>query len=122
MLVDPRLLRHIVMNLLSNAQKYSSANRLPEVTVEYLPEEVNIRVKDFGIGIPADEIQHLFTSFYRASNTENIQGTGLGLVIVKQLVDMHGGSVHVESTFGSGSEFIVNLPKQHIQNEESTSC
>ena len=120
--VDPRLLRHIVMNLLSNAQKYSSANRLPEVTVEYLHEEVNIRVKDFGIGIPADEIQHLFTSFYRASNTENIQGTGLGLVIVKQLVDMHGGSVHVESTFGSGSEFIVNLPKQHIQNEESTSC
>lgn len=120
--VDPRLLRHVVMNLLSNAQKYSSANRLPEVHVDYFPDHVTLRVKDYGIGIPADEIQHLFTSFYRASNTENIQGTGLGLVIVKQLVDMHGGHVHVESIFGSGSEFIVNLPKQHIQNEESTSC
>jgi signal transduction histidine kinase len=68
------------------------------------------RVRDRGIGIPADEIAHLFESFHRASNVGSIQGTGLGLAIVKNAVQMHGGSIGVESQVGEGTTFTVRIP------------
>ena len=68
------------------------------------------RVVDQGIGIPADEIGHLFESFHRASNVGTIQGTGLGLAIVKNAVEMHGGTIAVESRLGAGTTFTVRLP------------
>ena len=67
-------------------------------------------VNDQGIGIPSDELPHLFSSFHRASNVGEIKGTGLGLAIVKQAVELHGGYIAVQSQAGSGSCFTVRLP------------
>ncbi len=119
---DEKLLRHIFSNLLSNAVKYSPAGG----TV-YLRVFAEIRlagggtvfeVADQGIGIPPDEIDHLFESFHRASNVGNIQGTGLGLAIVKNAVDVHGGTIEVASSVGQGTCFCVRLP-QPIQEAET---
>jgi len=70
-------------------------------------------VEDEGIGIPEDELPHLFESFHRASNVGTIQGTGLGLAIVRNAVDIHGGTIDVRSSAGSGTAFTVRLPARH---------
>ncbi len=108
-LFDEQLLRQILGNLLSNAVKYSPYGG--EVTLLVHPEGALtvFDVADQGIGIPADEIDHLFESFHRASNVGSIQGTGLGLAIVKQSVLVHGGTVSVVSTLGEGTCFTVRL-------------
>lgn len=108
-LFDEQLLRQILGNLLSNAVKYSPYGG--EVTLSVHPEGALtvFDVADQGIGIPADEIDHLFESFHRASNVGSIQGTGLGLAIVKQSVLVHGGTVSVVSTLGEGTCFTVRL-------------
>lgn len=112
--LDSRLMQHVMSNLLSNAVKYSKGNGEASVIMEYFDDKVIVRVKDTGIGIPANEIPLLFTSFFRASNTLNIQGTGLGLTIIKQVVEMHQGTVRVVSEIGLGTEFIVELPRYRV--------
>jgi PAS domain S-box-containing protein len=107
---DPTLIRFVLANLLSNACKFSKPKSSIEITVDYLPQEVRFAVKDYGIGIPEDEQMSIFKSFYRAKNAGNIQGTGVGLAIVKEFVDLHKGKVELSSTPGSGSTFIVCLP------------
>lgn len=107
---DRTQVRHIFTNLVSNALKYSEGSRDPIVTISYQSDGVTLSVRDFGIGIPQSEIPHLFTSFYRASNTVNIQGTGLGLVIVKQLVEMHFGRISHRKTDGPGALFVIEFP------------
>jgi signal transduction histidine kinase len=74
---------------------------------------VVLEVADEGIGIPEDELPHLFESFHRASNVGTIQGTGLGLAIVRNAVDIHGGTIAVRSSAGSGTTFTVRLPVRH---------
>lgn len=112
---DEKLLRHIFVNLLTNAMKYSPAGG--EVRFEVAQEEGQavFRVQDQGIGIPAEEIPHLFESFHRASNVGSIQGTGLGLAIVKNAVERHGGTIAVESRLGAGSTFTVRIPVKVLQ-------
>jgi PAS domain S-box-containing protein len=107
---DPALMRRIITNLLSNAIKYSPEGGT--VSLELCSEDGRalIRVRDQGIGIPKDDLPHLFETFHRASNVGAISGTGLGLAIVKQAVDQHGGSVMVESSEGAGTTFTVCLP------------
>lgn len=107
---DEKLLRHIFVNLLSNAIKYSPAGGGVAFEVAREEGETVFRVRDQGIGIPGEEIAHLFESFHRASNVGDIQGTGLGLAIVKNAVERHGGTVAVESVLGEGSTFTVRLP------------
>lgn len=109
-LYDEKLLRHIFGNLLSNAIKYSPAGG--EVRFEVKRDDKNtvFHVADQGIGIPAEEVPHLFESFHRASNVGDIQGTGLGLAIVKNAVERHGGSISVDSRLGAGTTFTVRLP------------
>jgi signal transduction histidine kinase len=107
---DEKLLRHVFVNLLSNAIKYSPAGGVVRFDVRRDGDATVFRVSDQGIGIPADEIPHLFASFHRASNVGEIPGTGLGLAIVKNAVETHGGSVAVESEPGQGSTFTVRLP------------
>jgi PAS domain S-box-containing protein len=108
--LDRTQVRHIFTNLVSNALKYSDGADDPQVTVNYQTDGVILSVRDFGIGIPPNEIPHLFTSFYRASNTVNIQGTGLGLVIVKQLVEMNSGRISHRKTDGPGALFVIEFP------------
>jgi PAS domain S-box-containing protein len=109
-LYDEKLLRHIFGNLLSNAIKYSPAGGQVHFRVRREGGDTVFEVADQGIGIPADEIPHLFESFHRASNVGAIQGTGLGLAIVKNAVERHGGRIDVESRQGEGTTFTVRLP------------
>ncbi len=108
--MDDTLMRHVISNLLSNAYKYSKGKQSPEVTLFFEADEVKIWVKDFGIGIPKDELSNLFQPFYRAKNAMQIMGTGLGLVVVKEFVQLHQGKIWVESEFGKGSTFKIEMP------------
>ena len=107
---DEKLLRHIFGNLLSNALKYSPGGGPVSLKVRRQGVWTVFEVSDRGIGIPPDEVPHLFGSFHRASNVGSIQGTGLGLAIVKNAVEMHGGSIEVKSRLGEGTTFTVTLP------------
>ena len=109
---DEKLLRHIFGNLLSNAVKYSPSGGDVGFHVRREAAQMVFEVVDQGIGIPPDEVQHLFESFHRASNVGRIPGTGLGLAIVKNAVEMHGGRIEVASEPGKGSRFTVRLPLQ----------
>lgn len=109
-LYDEKLLRHIFGNLLSNAVKYSPHGGEVLFRVSSEPGALVLEVSDSGIGIPEDEIAHLFESFHRASNVGTIQGTGLGLAIAKNAVNVHGGTISVRSRPGSGTCFSVRLP------------
>jgi PAS domain S-box-containing protein len=108
---DEKLLRHIFGNLLSNAIKYSPAGGKVVFGVRREGGDTVFEVSDAGIGIPAEELPHLFESFHRASNVGAIPGTGLGLAIVKNAVEVHGGTIAVESVLGGGTRFTVRLPQ-----------
>jgi signal transduction histidine kinase len=108
--VDPKLFRQLLTNLISNAAKYSSSGSVVNITLLDKDEILELTVEDHGIGIPAIDIERLFEPFHRASNAKNIKGTGLGLVIVKQAVDLHNGEIKIESVEGKGTKFIVQIP------------
>jgi PAS domain S-box-containing protein len=107
---DKRLLRHIFTNLLTNAVKYSDIGR--PVRCEMACDEGGIvcAIRDQGIGIPEADRKWLFNPFHRGQNVSDRPGTGLGLVIVKRCVDLHGGSIEVESKLGEGTAVTVRLP------------
>ena len=109
--IDEKLGRNIFINLLSNAVKFSPDGH--QVTVELSSEKdyTIISVTDFGIGIPKSELEKIFMPFMRGKNVDLIQGTGLGLSIVKEAVDLIGGKIVINSTVGSGTTFIVKIPK-----------
>jgi PAS domain S-box-containing protein len=111
--LDGKLLRYILGNLLSNALKYSPKESSIQFDLIYRSEQVIFRIQDQGIGIPPKAISHLFESFYRASNVGATQGTGLGLSIVKQCVELHQGTIEMESAEGAGTTFVVTLPVAH---------
>jgi PAS domain S-box-containing protein len=113
---DPVLLKSILNNLVSNAIKYSGEDNqiLVSSTVN---SEIKLSVKDFGIGMSTDDQTHLFERFFRASNTGDIQGTGLGLHIMKHYIDMLHGSINVQSELGHGSEFEVTFHNDNPKSE-----
>jgi signal transduction histidine kinase len=109
---DSRRLMQVLDNLIANAVKFSHRNGLVRVTTACRGRTWRIDVADAGIGIPPEEVDQLFSRFVRGSNakTAGLPGSGLGLSIVKYLVEMHGGYVQVRSTLGRGSTFSVYLP------------
>ncbi|WP_373525520.1 ATP-binding protein [Nostoc sp.] len=110
--MDEDLLNCILTNLLSNAIKYSLQNS--NILFDLICKDglATFQVKDQGIGIPLKDQTHLFQTFYRGSNVGGIQGTGLGLTIVKKCVELHGGHIQLESEQGVGTIVIVTLPLQ----------
>ncbi len=110
--VDSGRIRQVLTNLLSNAIKFSPDGGTIIVSARNTRESVVVRVTDDGIGIPAEAIPQLFDKFFRVDNTETrkISGTGLGLALVKQIIEAHGGQVRVESASGKGSTFSFSLP------------
>jgi signal transduction histidine kinase len=110
MVGDPKLLFQVFSNLLSNAIKYSPAGSLIEMIAATELEQVIVSVKDPGIGIPVQDLDRLFERYHRGSNVSGIVGTGVGLYLVKMVVELHGGNVVVESREGRGSRFTVRLP------------
>jgi signal transduction histidine kinase len=109
---DELRLEQVLQNLIGNAVKYSLQGGVVQVQVVRRDNRACMSVSDQGMGIPAEDIPHLFERFYRASNIdeERITGMGIGLYIVKEIVTLHGGSVEVESVLGTGSTFTVCLP------------
>lgn len=108
---DRKILRNVLLNLLSNASKYSKEETFIELEAIVTEEEAQIRVRDHGIGIPVDAQQHLFEKFYRAPNAVNIQGTGLGLNIVRRYVELLQGTIDFTSLEGMGTTFILTFPR-----------
>lgn len=108
--LDEKLLRHILTNLLSNAVKYSPAGSTVSLQLAERDGKALIEVGDQGIGIPVEDQARLFESFHRASNVGNRQGTGLGLVIVKKAVELHGGTISIDSKVDAGTRISVRLP------------
>lgn len=110
MTADPRLLRQIVANLIANAIRYSPAGSEILILLDSQDEHYILTVQDQGIGIPKADQPHLFNTFQRGSNVGKVPGTGLGLTIVKRAVELHGGSVSIESQLGVGTTVIVAIP------------
>ncbi|QHG16745.1 MULTISPECIES: PAS domain-containing sensor histidine kinase [unclassified Nostoc] len=108
--LDAKLLRQILSNLFSNCLKYSPIGSTVKFSVTTANERAIFQTQDSGIGIPPADIEHIFEPFHRASNTGNIPGMGLGMSIVKQAVDLHGGEIIVESAIDAGTTFTVILP------------
>ncbi len=110
-MLDERLLRHAMSNLVSNALKYSTLDSAVTITAKAVTGWLTIRVSDAGIGIPAEDRLKLFQMFQRASNVGTISGSGLGLVIVKRCVDLHCGTIDIESEPGRGTSVTVRFPQ-----------
>jgi signal transduction histidine kinase len=109
---DKKILRNILLNLLSNAVKYSPDGKNIFVSAEVKKERVFLAVKDEGIGIPQEAQKDLFGKFFRAENATNIQGTGLGLNIVKRYVELLEGAISFTSKENAGTVFTVEFPKR----------
>jgi PAS domain S-box-containing protein len=107
---DPRILRNILFNLLSNASKYSGSGKLITLSSVLKGNDVLISIKDEGIGIPVEDQKHMFDRFFRASNAGNVQGTGLGLNIVKRYVELLNGNISFTTEHQKGSTFFVSIP------------
>lgn len=110
--IDPRQMRRVLGNLISNAIKFTRIGGTAQVTITQNSSDMIIVIEDDGIGIPADDLPHIFDRFYRVESDAhaNIDGQGLGLAIVKSIVEQHGGSIAVESVFGKGTRFELFLP------------
>lgn len=120
--VDPDAVTQVVLNLLENAIKYTPSGRVRLSAHRARPDssEILIAISDSGPGIPAEHLPHIFDRFYRAdgARSRELGGAGLGLAIAKQLVEMHGGAIRVESTPGRGSEFRFTLPTTCLTGPE----
>ena len=109
--LDTKVMRHALINLLENAIKYSPADSTVTLQIAVLDKTVVIDIADQGIGIPPADLPQLFEAFHRGRNVGNAYGTGLGLVIVKQAVDAHHGSITVDSQVECGTTFTLTLPR-----------
>lgn len=107
---DARILRNILFNLLSNASKYSEPESPIDLIVFANDQELKIIIRDYGIGIPEEDHKHLFERFFRAGNVSNIQGTGLGLNIVRRYINLLHGKIEFESKYKEGTSFTVFIP------------
>lgn len=108
---DPIIIRHIFINLLVNAAKYSPGGQDIEIKIEETNKHITVKISDKGIGISETDLQYLFTPFFRAKNVGNIEGTGFGLSIVKSALESIKGTIDVKTSLNMGSTFTVSLPK-----------
>lgn len=110
--VDPDRMREVITNVFDNAVKYTESGKI-SIGLTGNNSIVQLYVKDTGPGIPADDVPHLFQKFYRVDNsaTRTIGGTGLGLFICRKIIELYSGRIWVESEFGKGSTFYINLPR-----------
>jgi two-component system, OmpR family, sensor kinase len=115
---DTKLLFQAFHNIISNAVKYSSREEATvRVSTAIGDEQVIVSIEDRGLGIPEADRRHLFERYYRGSNVAGIVGSGIGLYLVKTVIDLHRGQVSVESEEGKGSRFIVRIPVSLASSE-----
>jgi signal transduction histidine kinase len=111
--LDPKLMRQILVNLLSNAIKYSPEKSAIFIHIRSDADYLNISVQDEGMGIPEEEHEQLFNRFFRAKNSVNIPGTGLGLHIVRHYTELMEGTIDFKSSLNEGSTFYLKLPVRY---------
>jgi two-component system OmpR family sensor kinase len=116
---DASLLSQVFGNLLSNAVKYSPEGGLIRVTAAQDGAHIVVGIEDHGIGIPETDRQRVFERYYRGSNTSGIVGSGVGLYLVSTIVDLHKGSVALDSREGEGSRFILRLPNHSVEVQDA---
>ena len=109
--VDVHRLRQVFANLLDNALKYTGTGGRVTITARNEPGQIVVTFRDTGIGIPPEEQDKIWTRLYRGDKSRSQHGLGLGLSLVKAIVEAHHGKATVKSTVGEGSEFIVSIPK-----------
>ncbi|MDU6249269.1 MAG: PAS domain-containing sensor histidine kinase, partial [Paeniclostridium sordellii] len=120
---DPDKIERIMLNLLSNAIKYTPENGFIKVKIRSTPEEIIVSVKDSGVGIPKEKLDVIFDRFGQVDDSLNrkCEGSGIGLSLVKNLVEIHGGEIYVNSEVNKGSEFVfsipINIKKENNENE-----
>ena len=109
---DTLKLQQVLYNIIDNAIKYTPRGGEVHCALNRSGKNAVIRVSDTGVGIPAEDLPHIFDRFYRVDKARSREtgGTGLGLSIVKQFVNLHGGTIDAKSTFGKGTTFIIELP------------
>ena len=112
-MIDIKLLRHVLTNLLSNAIKFSLDGQQIEVRSSIEDERLVLFVRDHGIGISIEDQKHLFERFFRGENAANIQGTGIGLYIISRYMELAKGSISLESELGKGTTFTLSLPLEY---------
>lgn len=117
--IDELKVEKVIDNLISNAIKYSHPNSKVDITLQTSESQWVLEVKDYGLGISENAQNHLFKEFYRGDNLVNskIVGSGIGLLLVKNYVNMHGGVVHLSSVENVGSVFTINIPYKKVENE-----
>jgi len=118
MLIDKDAVSQALLNLLNNAAKYSKDRKYIRVALTKSEDRVSISVEDRGVGIPQEELTKVFDKFYRArtARTQETTGSGLGLALVKHIIEAHEGTVDVNSVVGEGSTFVLRLPVRHISD------
>jgi signal transduction histidine kinase len=120
--LDQRKFKQILYNLLSNAVKFSHDNGEVKVILELnAVQQLRVQVQDSGVGIKANDLPQLFREFqqFGSDSVRRNQGTGLGLTLTKKIVELHQGSIQVQSEFGKGSTFIITIPRQVAPAVES---
>jgi signal transduction histidine kinase len=115
-ITDASLLQTVVINLISNACKFSPPDTPIEVSVDGQPQQFQITVKDHGMGIPTEEIESIFEPFFRASNTLNVQGVGMGMAIVQKCLDLLNATATVHSQIDAGTTFTLTFPNNTPPN------
>lgn len=116
---DKQIMRNILLNLISNAIKFSPENKPIKVRTRIEEKELFIEVSDEGIGIPEDEKEHMFERFFRSRNVTNIQGTGLGLNIVAKYLEVMNGKIDFKSVLNKGTTFHISIPHNNTQSSEA---
>ena len=116
---DKEMLRNVIINLVSNAIKYSSVDKIINLKTYQEQDQVILEIQDHGIGIPLEDQKHLFERFFRAQNTNAVQGTGLGLNIVKRYLDLMGGTIEFSSVLDQGTTFKITLPLEKENEKDS---
>jgi signal transduction histidine kinase len=109
--LDPTLLRHILINLITNAIKFSFEDGIVEIITRNNDDSFILSVKDYGLGIPEEDQQHLFELFFRGANVTNIQGTGLGLHIIAKYAALMKGKIEYNTALNKGTEFVISFAK-----------
>jgi signal transduction histidine kinase len=118
MALDPDKIERIILNLMSNSIKFTDEGDKIYVNFEDKEDYIEVKVKDTGIGIPEDKLNVIFDKFRQAQTLfrREHEGSGIGLYLVKQLVELHGGEISVNSTLGEGTEFVVKFPVRIIES------
>jgi signal transduction histidine kinase len=117
---DRKLFKNVLINLISNASKFSDEGKPIKIESRVIADNVTVSVSDEGIGISDEDQHHLFSSFFRGANATNIQGTGLGLHIVKSYIDLLGGEITLKSILNRGTTVTFSIPVNLPQYEINT--